>query len=86
MRGEKIGAKGSGLERGEPRRGALEGDVGGRLALKHLAHEDQLAVFVAVADAVADHAFAEHGGELGSEIADLIGVREEDQIGLGGIR
>ena len=38
---------------------------------------------MAVADAVADHAFAERGGELGREIADLIGVRQQPPIGLG---
>ena len=59
-----------------------KGDVGGGFALEHLADEDEVAVFVAVADAVADHAFAERRGELGGEIAHLIGVREEDRSGL----
>ncbi len=78
MRGQEIGAEGSGLEGGEPRGGALEGDVGGGFALEHLADEDEFAGFVAVGDAVADHAFAEAGGKFGGEVADLIGVREED--------
>ena len=34
---------------------------------------------------IADHALAERGGEFGSEVADLIGVGEEDEIGLGGV-
>jgi hypothetical protein len=52
--------------------------------LKHLADENQFAVFVAVVDAVADHAFSERSGELGSEITDLISVRHEDEVGLRG--
>ena len=80
----RSAAKGAGLKRSEPWGGALEGDVGGGFALEHLADKDEFAGFVAVADAVADHAFAELSGELGSEVADLIGVREEDQVGLGG--
>jgi hypothetical protein len=35
-------------------------------------------------DAVTDHAFSERSGELGSEIADLISVRHENEIGLCG--
>ena len=82
---DQVGAKGAGLKRSEPWGGALEGDVGGGFALEHLADKDEFAGFVAVADAVADHAFAELSGELGREVADLIGVREENQIGLGGL-
>ena len=52
--------------------------------MKHLPHENEFAVFVAVRDAVADHAFIKRRGELGREIADLIGVREQHQVGLGG--
>ena len=85
MRGEEIGAEGAGLEGGKPRGGALEGDIGGGFALEHLADEDEFAGFVAVADAVADHAFAERSCEFGSEIADLISVREKDEIGFGGV-
>ena len=51
-----------------------------------MAHEDEFAVLVAIADAVADHALAQQGGELGSEIAHLVGVRKENQIGFGAIR
>ena len=40
---------------------------------------------MAVADAVADHAFAERGRELRREIADLVGVRQQHQIGLGAV-
>jgi hypothetical protein len=35
-------------------------------------------------DAVADHAFSERSGELGSEITHLVGVREQDKVGLRG--
>src|SRR6266849_4394770 len=45
----------SGLERREPRRRALERDVRGGLALKHLPDEDQPAAFIAIANAVGDH-------------------------------
>ena len=64
--------------------GALAGEdhVRRGLALKHLAHEDQVAVFVAVADAVADHSLAERGGQLRREVAHLIGVRQQNQIGF----
>ena len=59
-------------------RGRLLGKVTSAavFALEHLANEDEIAGFVAVADAVTDHAFAEIGGEFGSEIADLVGVGE----------
>ncbi len=80
---DQVGAKRSGLKRREPRRRAFEHHIGRRLALKHLAHKNQLAVFVAVADAIADHALAERRGQLRREIAHLIGVRQQDQIGLG---
>ncbi len=36
------------------------------------------------ADAVADHSFAKHGRKFGREIADLVGMREQDQIWLRG--
>ena len=61
---------------------ACEDDVRGGAALKHLAHEDEFAVLVAVADAIADHSLAHRRGELGREIANLVGVRQQDQIGL----
>ena len=52
------------------------------LALKHLPHENEFAAFVAVADAVADHAFAEHGRQLRREVAHLIGMRKQNQFRL----
>jgi hypothetical protein len=85
MRGYEVRAKRARLEGSEPGRGALKRYVGRGLALKHLAHENQLAAFVAIANAVANHAFAEHGGKLGREVANLVGVREEHQIGLSGV-
>ena len=78
-----IAAKCAGLERRKPRRRAVKRHVGRGLALEHLAHKDQLPVFIAIADAIADHALAERSGQLGREIAHLVSVREEDQIGLG---
>src|SRR6516165_9481562 len=84
MRGKQVRAESARLKRSEPRRGAGKSDVGGGFALEHLAHEDQLAAFVAITDAIADHAFAHHGSKLGSEVADLIGMRKQNKIGLGG--
>ncbi len=54
----EIGAKRSRLERGDPRRLAGENHVRGGAALKHLAHENQLPVFVAIGDAIADHSLS----------------------------
>ena len=68
---------------GEPWRRARENHVRNGFALKHLAHENELSVFVAIADAVADHALAQRCGELRREIAHLIGVRQQNKIGLG---
>ena len=59
-----------------------EADVGGELALEHLAGEEQLAVFVLEADAVADDGASHGGGELGDEVAHLIGVRHQHQLRL----
>src|SRR6266481_4158213 len=44
--------------------------------LEHLAYENELAAIVAVADAVADHALAEHGREFGREVAHLVRMRK----------
>src|SRR5712691_2942376 len=82
MRGDQVSAERPGLKRREPRRGTLKRDVGCGLALKHLAHKDQTAIFAAVADAIADHAAMERCGELGSEVAHLVGMREKNQVGL----
>src|SRR5207302_6123822 len=83
MRNEQISTKRSRLKRGEPRRGSRKRDVRRGFALEHLAHENELATLVAVTNAVADHAFAEHGREFGSKVANLIGVGKQNQIGLG---
>src|ERR1700693_2591531 len=85
MRGDEVRAKGARLKGSEPGCGALKGDVGRGLALKHLAHENQLAAFVAITNAIANHSFAKPGGKVGREVANLIRVREQHQIGLGGV-
>src|SRR5262249_34928006 len=84
VRFDKISAKCARLERGEPGTSAQERHIRRRLTLKHLPDEDQLASFVAIAHAIADHPFAERGGQLRREVADLIGMRKENQIGPGG--
>src|SRR5262249_4655381 len=84
MRSKLIGAKRAGLERNEPRSGAGESDIGRGFALEHLTDEDELATFAAAADAVANHALAEHGGEFRCKVADLISVREEHEVRLDG--
>src|SRR5215471_10483523 len=75
-----VGAKGPGLKGRKPRAGAGKRNVRGGFPLEHLANENEPAAFVAIADRVADHAFAEHGCEFRSEVAHLIGVGEKDQI------
>ncbi len=77
-----VSAKSSVLERGKPGSVAGEADVGGELALEHLAGEDQLSVFVFEADAVADDGASHGGGELGDEVAYLIGVRHQYELRL----
>ena len=83
MRNKQISTKRSRLKRGEPRRGSRKRDVRRGFSLEHLAHENELATLIAIADAVADHAFAEHGREFGSKVANLVGVGEQNQIRLG---
>src|SRR5215467_10477867 len=84
MCAKQVGPKSTGLKRSKPRRGTSERDVRSSFALEHLSHKNELPTFVAVADTVANHAFAKHGGEFGSEIADLIGMRKQNEIGLCG--
>ncbi len=79
----QIRSKRARLKGCEPGGRAFEHHIRRGLALKHLAHKNQFPVFVAVADAVANHAFAERRGQLGREIAHLISVRQQHQIGLG---
>ena len=49
-----------------------------------MADENEFAAFAAVADAVANHSFAEQRREFRRKIADLIRMREQDEIGLRG--
>ena len=84
MRGQLICAKRAGLKRREPRRCALEGDIGNRFSLEHLPHKNNFVAFFVKADAVGDHAFAQHGRKFRSKVADLIGMRKQNQIRLGG--
>ncbi len=80
----EIGAESAGLEGGDPRGVAGEDDIRRGAALEHLADENQFAVFVAVADAIANHSFLHGSREFGSEVAHLVGVRQENEFGLGG--
>src|SRR5882762_2568273 len=82
MRREQIRAKRSRLERREPRSRSSKRHVRHSFSLEHLAYENELAALVAVADAVADHAFAEHGREFRREVAHLVRVRKQNQIRL----
>jgi len=68
----------------EPRCCPGKRNVSRGFALEHLSNENQLTAFVAIPDAVADHAFAEYGGELWSKVTHLIGVWKQNEIGLGG--
>src|SRR5262249_11681779 len=77
-----ISAKRAVLTSDEPRSVAWETYVGGELALKHLAGEDELVSFFLVADRVADHAPLQCRGELWHEVAYLVGVRHQDKLGL----
>ena len=77
-----ISAKSASLKRRDPRRLAREHHVCGRPPLKHLPHKNELTVFVAVRDAVADHSFLHRRRQLRREIAHLIGVRQQNEIRL----
>ena len=70
------------MKRSEPWGAALKGNVRRGFALKHLPHKGQLPTFVAIADAIANHALAEHGRQLGRKIAHLIRMRKKHQIRL----
>ena len=48
-------------------------------SLENLAHENQAAVFLSVAEAVAYQPAVDCGGELGSKISNLISVAEDDE-------
>src|SRR6266481_1087838 len=83
MSREQIGAKCSGLKRCEPWRCSGKRDVRGGFSLEHLPHEHEFAAVIAVADAIANHALAEHGRELWREVAYLIRMRKQNQIRVG---
>ena len=83
MRREQIRAKCSGLKRCEPWRGSGKRDVRRGFPLKHLPHENEFAAFVAVADAIPDHAFADHRSEFRREVAHLVRMRKQNQFRLG---
>ncbi len=78
----QVSAKRAGLERSKPRAFSGKDHVGGGAALKHLAHENQFAVLVAIINAIADHSFVHRRGKFRRKVADLIGVREQNQVGL----
>src|SRR6266704_3598601 len=82
MSREQIGAEGARLKRCKPRRCPCEGDVGDGFALKHLTNEDEFPAFLAVADAVADHALRKRGREFRREVTHLVGVGKQNQIRL----
>ena len=77
-----IAAEGAGLERREVRSVAGERNVGNEFALEHLPGEQQLAALVLVADGVADEGAIQGRGQLGGEVAHLVGVRHQHQLGL----
>ena len=80
-----VGAEGSGLDGDEARAGLADGSiVGVELALQELADEDRALRGIAGVDGddVRDEHLAEAGGERGREVADLIGVREDDECGV----
>src|SRR5713101_3565912 len=70
------------LERCKPWALAEKRDVRSGFALKHLPHEDQFSAFVAIADTVADHSFAQHCRQLRRKIAHLIRMWEKHQLRL----
>ena len=67
------------LQRGEHRTRAAHPHIAVQLALKELAHERQRSGFHARRDHVAHQHLRKPRGQLGREIADLIGVREQHQ-------
>ncbi len=56
--------------------------IGHELALKHLPGKQQLAVLVLVADGVADQRAIQGERQLGSEVAHLVGMRQQHQLRL----
>ena len=72
----------SGLQGHQPRGFSGKGHIGDEFSLKHLPGEQQLAVFVLVADSVGDQGTVERKGEPGGKIAYLVSVRKEHQLRL----
>ena len=70
-----IGRERADLARDEVRRVPFRQHVGGQLALEHEARERRPALGLGQADDVGDERRVEAGGELGHEVARLIGVR-----------
>ena len=70
------------LEGREVGRLSGKGNVRRKLALEHLPGEQQLAAFVLVAGGVADERAIQSGRQLGSEVAHLVGMRHQHQLGL----
>src|SRR5712692_3389744 len=83
MRREQICAKRAGLKRCEPRCRPGKVDVSRSFSLKHLPHENELATLAAVTNAIADHAFAEHGSNFWREVAHLVSMWKQNQIWFG---
>src|SRR5580698_10006215 len=77
-----ISAERSVLECDEPGSIGSEADVGSELALKHLAGEDELSAFAFEADAIADDGASHGSRKLGNKVADLVGVRHQDELRL----
>ena len=77
-----IFAKRRRLKRDEVGRFTHQFHIGAIFALEDLAHEDELAVFVPIAQAIAHQAAIQRRGKLGGKVAHLIGVAEDHQARL----
>src|SRR6185312_16149593 len=77
-----VATKSASLECNKVRRGTGKGNVGGELALEHLAGEDQLVTIFAEANGVTNKRALKRRGELGSKVAHLVGVRHQHQSRL----
>ena len=60
----------------------MKRNIGSKFALEHLAGKEQRVAFFFVANYVADRRGAERGGKFGDEVAHLVGVRHQDELGL----
>src|SRR5439155_24342451 len=75
-------AKCSVLKSHEPSRITGKAHIGGQIALEHLAGKNQLIAVFLIANAVADPGARHWRGQLGSEVAHLIGMLNEHQLRL----